>query len=112
MIQKGLQIINILALILSGLAFSWVYTEHTDLTPTQNQQLYQKKTEEINKVINNESLKKSYIEYVNTSRNEIKIHNYKAEKIINLLLSLLVILGINFVLLIILNEKQKKLASN
>ena len=108
MIRKGLQIINIIALLLSGLAFSWMYTEHTDITPGQNEQLYQKKIQEINGFTSTDVLKSSYIEYVNSSKNDKRIHNYAAEKYVNALLAIIVLLGLNFVFLIILNEQLKK----
>ncbi|MDH5601090.1 MAG: hypothetical protein OEY78_07270 [Gammaproteobacteria bacterium] len=108
MIRKGLQIINIIALLISGLAFSWMYTEHTDIAPKQNEQLYNKKIQEINKFTNIDDLKKSYIEQVNSSKNDKRIHNYNAEKYVNALLTVIVLLGLNFVFLIILNEQLKK----
>lgn len=111
MIRKGLQIINIIALVLSGLAFSWMYTEHTDIVPTKNEQLYQEKIQEINKFTKVDDIKKSYIEYVNSSKNNKRIHDYSAEKYVNALLTIIVLLGLNFVFLIILNEQLKKESS-
>lgn len=108
MIRKGLQIINIIALLLSGLAFSWMYSEHTDLAPTKNEQLYTQKIQEINNATKIDAIKSSYIAHVNNSKNNTRIHNYNAEKYVNALLGLLILLGINFILLIILNEQHKK----
>jgi len=108
MIRKGLQIINIIALLLSGLAFSWMYTEHTDIAPSKNEQLYQEKIQKINSLTTLDAAKSSYIEYVNSSKNDKRIHNYSAEKYTNALLAILVLLGLNFVFLIILNEQLKK----
>lgn len=107
MIQKGLLIINILALILSGLAFSWVYSEHTEIAPTKNEQLYKQKLQEINKTNNIDAIKDSYVEYINSNNKILKLHNYKAEQTVTTLLIVLILLGINFVLLTILNEKNK-----
>lgn len=107
MIRKGLQIINIIALLLSGLAFSWMYSEHTDLAPTKSEQLYKQKIQEINNATKIDAIKNSYIEYVNNSKNNTRIHNYNAEKYVNALLGLLILLGINFIFLIILNEQHK-----
>ena len=107
MIRKGLQIINILALVLSGLAFSWVYSEHTDVAATKNEQLYTQKLQEVNNINKIDSLKSSYIEYINTSKKAINVHNYKAEKTINILISILILLGLNFIFLTILNEQLK-----
>ena len=109
MIHKGLLIINILALILCGLAFSWVYSEHTDIASTKNEHLYKQKLQEINKTNNINAIKISYIEYINSNNKNLKIHNYKAEKIITVLLIVLILLGINFIFLTILNEKNKKI---
>ena len=111
MIRKGLQIINILALILSGLAFSWVYSEHTDVAETKNEQLYTQKLQEVNNINKIDSLKSSYIEYINTSKKAINVHNYQAEKIITILISILVLLGLNFVFLTIFNEQLKNTAN-
>lgn len=107
MIHKGLLITNILAIILCGLVFSWVYTEHTDIASTNNGHLYKQKLQEINKTNNVDTIKNSYIEYINSSSKNLKIHNYKAEKTITMLLIVLALLGINFILLTILNEKNK-----
>ena len=109
MIHKGLLIINILALMLSSLAFSWVYTEHTDIASTKNEHLYKQKLEEINETNNANAIKNSYIEYINSNNKNLKIHNYKAEKTITMLLIVLILLGINFVFLTILNEKNKNI---
>lgn len=108
MIRKGLQIINIIALLLSGLAFSWMHTEHTDLTPAKNEQLHQEKIQQINSLATLDAAKSSYIEYVNSSKNDQRVHNYSAEKYTNALLAILVLLGLNFIFLIILNEQLKK----
>lgn len=108
MIRKGLQIINIIALLLSGLAFSWMYSEHTDLEPNKTEQLYQGKLQEINSFTTVDTIKSSYIAYVNSSNNDKRIHNYSADKYTNALLAILVLLGLNFIFLIILNEQLKK----
>lgn len=108
MIRKGLQIINILTLLLSGLAYSWMYSEHTDLTSTKDEQLYKQQVQEINDTNNIDTIKKSYIEYVNNSKNTIRVHMYSAEKYINALLGVIILLGLNFIFLIILNEQYKK----
>ena len=111
MIRKGLQIINILALVLSGFAYSWVYTEHTDLAPTENKQLYTKKLQEINTFNNMDTIKSSYIEYINASKKNINVHNYQSEKIINALLAVIILLGISFIFIIILSEQYIKMTN-
>ena len=109
MIIRGLLIINILALILSGFAFSWAYTEHTDIASVKNEHLYKQKLQEINETNNANAIKNSYIEYFNNNNKNLKIHNYKADKIITMLLIVLILLGINFVFLNILNENNKNI---
>ena len=108
MVRKGLQIINVIALILSGLTYSWMYTEHSDMGTTQNEQVYQQKIMEINQIASTDDLKKSYIDYVNSSKNDKRVHNYSAEKYTTSLLVIIALLGLNFVFLIILNEQARK----
>ncbi|MCW8900045.1 MAG: hypothetical protein OQK75_06800 [Gammaproteobacteria bacterium] len=112
MIRKGLLLINVLALILSGLTYSWMYSEHSELTATKSENFYETKLQEINTLSTVDSIKDSYIQYLNENKNSIRIHNYASEKYINALLAVIILLGLNFVFLTILNEQSKKIVKD
>ena len=109
MIRKGLLIINVFALILSSLAYSWMYSEHTELAATNHESFYEQKLQEIYTLSTIDSIKGSYVKYLNDNKNSKRIHNYSSEKYINALLGVIILLGLNFIFLTILNEQYKKI---